>query len=234
MRIRHKPHARAELSAWPCFVADPDSHRGKWASAFGCPQQPLHVELGCGKGGFISEKAVLLPEINFAGFDIKNEMLLVAKHTIEAKFEKIGKNPDNVRISTKNIEFIRDVFSPEDHVERIYINFCNPWYKSGHAKHRLTHPRQLVQYRMFLPVGGQIWFKTDDMPLFKDSLRYFAMAGFAVDRQTEDLHNTYGFENIPTEHEAMFSEMGIPIKACIATVLPATIDFSSLSHLKTI
>ena len=102
-------------------------------------------------------------------------------------------------------------------MERIYINFCNPWsQKAKHRKRRLTHPRQLEQYKTFLAPGGEIWFKTDDDSLFADSVHYFEECGFSIRYQTLDLHHS-GFEgNIPTEHEAMFSEQGIPIKFLIA------------------
>ena len=102
-------------------------------------------------------------------------------------------------------------------MERIYINFCNPWNKkSGHKKHRLTHPRQLVQYRDFLSENGEICFKCDDDDLFEDTLQYLPEAGFEITWMTRDLHAEEPAWNIRTEHEAMFTEMGIPTKALMA------------------
>ncbi len=104
----------------------------------------------------------------------------------------------------------------EDYAERIYINFCNPWPRGKHKKRRLTHTRQLIQYRDFLVDGGEIHFKTDDDELFEESLEYFAESGFEIVYITRDLHNS-GYEpNLMTEHEKMFSDEGIKIKFLIA------------------
>ncbi len=109
----------------------------------------------------------------------------------------------------------------QDTVSRIYINFCNPWSKNaGSNKHRLTHPRQLIQYRTFLEDGAEIYFKTDDDDLFRDSLNYFPAAGFEIEWKTFDLHENEPEWNIRTEHEGMFTEQGIKIKALIARKLP--------------
>ena len=134
---------------------------------------------------------------------------------------KKGIPADNVRIASLDIERMRLVFAPEDTVQRIYINFCNPWSKNaGSNKHRLTHPRQLLQYRMLMPEGAEIYFKTDDDDLFRDSLGYFPAAGFEITWQTYDLHKDEPDWNIRTEHGGMFTEQGIPIKALIARKLP--------------
>ena len=102
-------------------------------------------------------------------------------------------------------------------VDRIYINFCNPWPKGKHKKRRLTHPRQLESYKTFLASDGLIYFKTDDDELFEESLEYFETSGFEIVKKTYDLHNDMIFEeNVVTEHEKMFSEEGIKIKALIA------------------
>ena len=104
-----------------------------------------------------------------------------------------------------------------DNVQRIYINFCNPWPKGKHRKKRLTHTRQLEKYKQFLADNGEIYFKTDDEDLFNSSLTYFEECGFEIQAKTYDLHNEPIFEtNIVTEHEKMFSEQGIKIKALIA------------------
>ena len=114
-------------------------------------------------------------------------------------------------------ERIKGVLTAQDTVSRIYINFCNPWSKNaGSNKHRLTHPRQLLQYRQLMDEGAEIWFKTDDDDLFRDSLSYFPAAGFEITWQTFDLHKNEPDWNLRTEHEGMFSEQGIPIKALIA------------------
>ena len=109
------------------------------------------------------------------------------------------------------------ILGEQDNIKRIYINFCNPWPKGKHRKKRLTHTRQLEKYKTFLAPNGEIYFKTDDDDLFNSSLGYFEEAGFEIIKKTYDLHAEPIWENnIETEHEKMFSEQGIKIKALIA------------------
>ena len=183
MRMRRKPWARPELDASEVYIKNPHDYYEKWQSAFD-KEQPLCMELGCGKGGFISQKAFMHPEKNWIAFDIERIPLVV---------------------------------SPKDTIEEIYINFCNPWPKDRHKKRRLTHTRQLENYKTFLKDGGKIFFKTDDDELFTESLDYFARAGFTVDFITYDMAENPLPENIVTEHEKMFTEQGIKIKGLIAT-----------------
>ena len=143
----------------------------------------------------------------------------LAQITARGGSQSVGKAlpADNVKIASLDIERLGNAFTPEDRVSRIYINFCNPWSKNaGSNKHRLTHPRQLLQYRQLMDEGAEIWFKTDDDDLFRDSLSYFPAAGFEITWQTFDLHKNEPDWNLRTEHEGMFSEQGIPIKALIA------------------
>lgn len=219
MRIRRKPWARPELTAWENCIDAPEENRGKWHSAFN-NDRPLMIELGCGKGGFISKLAVANPDINYIAVDIKSEMLGLAMRNIKREYAEAGRSIDNVLIFSQEIMLIDKVFSSEDVCERIYINFCNPWPKTHDHKKRLTHNHQLMQYREFLRDGGEIWFKTDNDDLFLSSKRYFGECGFELTYVTEDLHNS-GFEgSLSTEHEKMFSEQGIPIKFLIAKKIP--------------
>lgn len=234
MRMRFKPYARPELAAWPCFIDQPKAQKGNWSSIFAKPEKPLRLELGCGKGGFIASLALAQPSFNHIGVDLKSEVLVVAKRTIEKSFAAQNRPVDNVVITAQNIEAIEQLFAPPDSVDRIYINFCNPWYKSGHTKHRLTHPRQLIQYRQFLRDEGQIYFKTDDTPLFEDSLRYFELAGFAVEWLTRDLHANEPEWNIRTEHEAMFSQQEISIKGCIVTKKAVSLNKSDFLRMRNV
>ena len=174
------------------------------------------IELGCGKGGFISKLAVAHPDINFIAVDIKSEMLGLAMRNIKREYAAAEREVDNVYIFSQEIMLINKVFSAEDMCDRIYINFCNPWPKTHNHKKRLTHNNQLMQYREFLKDGGEIRFKTDNDDLFLSSKRYFTECGFEL---TKDLHNTGFTDNIETEHEKMFSEQGIPIKFLIAKKL---------------
>ena len=181
----------------------------------------------------MAQKAVSNPDINFIAVDIKSDILGLTKRNIEKSYEEAGKETDNVRIFAYDIERILQVFDSNDVMDRIYINFCNPWNKkANHKKHRLTHTRQLLLYRPFLADGAEIWFKCDDDDLFKDTLRYMAEAGFEVTWQTRDLHADEPSWNIRTEHEQMFTEMGIPTKALIArkTSLPENAPAPCIPH----
>lgn len=215
MRIRHKPWAKPELESCSFYVAQPQKQIGHWRELFDEPDKPLYVELGCGKGGFISQAAPAHPEVNFIAMDIKNEMLVLAKRKLEEAFKAKGTVPDgNVRIAIQNIERLELAWNENDRADRIYINFCNPWPKKKHKKRRLTHTRQLMNYKKFL--RGELWFKTDDDELFEESFEYFEEAGFRIKYKTFDLHAESPYENFVTEHENMFTEEGKKIKFLIA------------------
>ena len=216
MRMRFKPYAGPELAACSFHVNEPREMRGSWHTAF-ARTQPLQVEMGCGKGGFLAQLALQHPQINYVGIDMTEKVLITAKRKIEAAYAAAQLPVDNVKILTHDIERIESMLSPADTVQRIYINFCNPWnIKAHHKKHRLTHPRQLVHYRTFLAPEGEIYFKCDDAGLFEDSVAYFTEAGFEITWLTRDLHANEPAWNIRTEHEEMFSREGIAIKALIA------------------
>ena len=234
MRIRHKPYARTELAAWPRHINDPAAQKNHWRDVFTHPAQPLFLELGCGKGSFLAKQALQAPQHNFLGIDLKSEMLIVGKRYIEHAFTEAGRDMGNIALAPFDIERADLIFGAADCIERIYINFCNPWYKSGHSKHRLTHPRQLIQYRHFLRPDGELYFKTDDIPLYNDSLRYFEMCGFSLQWESRDLHREEPLWNIRTEHEEMFSAKGKPIHACIVQMVPAKLDEAVFSRLKDI
>ena len=212
MRIRHKPWARPELEQSPLYVPAPALFRGKWNSVFPSSKS-LRLELGCGKGAFLAEMAARYPDIGFLGIDIKSEMLVLAKRKIE---EKDLHAKEHVRIFSQDIERIDSVFSIEDQIERIYINFCPPWPKRQDRKHRLTHPKQLEKYKAFLKPDGEIWFKTDDASLFEDSIAYFEQSGYIIRYRTKDLRISGFDNNIETEHEIMFKKEGKPIQFLIA------------------
>ena len=213
MRIRFKPWARPELEASKFYIDNPEDYKGKWNSLFK-EKKPLHIELGCGKGSFISKLAVNHPENNYIAIDLVDAMLGLAKRNIEAVYGEAKREVDNVYLTRYDIERVLNIFDKEDNIERIYINFCNPWPRGKHHKKRLTHTRQLEKYREFLKDGGEIFFKTDDDALFTDSLTYFESCGFRILDKTYDLESRPDFwNNIMTEHEKMFMEQGIKIKA---------------------
>ena len=217
MRIRYKPWARAELEASKFYVDNPEALRGKWKSFFKDPNLPLHLELGCGKGQFISNLAVKNQNINYIAIDLVDAMLGLAKRNIEEVYKENDLETSNIVLTRFDIERILLILSKEDNIERIYINFCNPWPKGKHRKKRLTHTRQLEKYKQFLADNGEVYFKTDDDDLFECSLNYLKEAGFEIIKKSHDLHSDSDFwDNIETEHEKMFSEQNIKIKALIA------------------
>lgn len=215
MRIRRKVWARPELETCKFFLKEPTQNLNKWNHYFK-NNAPIYLELGCGKGTFIAELANKNKQINFIGIDLKSDMLGLTKRNIEKIYYENKQEINNVVLVAYDIERIGDVIGEQDEIDRIYINFCNPWPKPRHKKKRLTYTRQLENYKRFLKKGGKIYFKTDDEGLFQDSLKYFQETGFKIIFQTFDLHKEKGKDNIITEHEKMFSEQGIKIKALIA------------------
>lgn len=215
MRIRRKPWAKKELAVCDYYIEDPTQYKENWKNKF-INKQPLHLELGCGKGGFIAKKGILNPNINYLAVDIKSDMLGVGRRNISKLYKKEKTDIKNIKLLCHDIERIHLIFSKKDTINRIYINFCNPWPKPRHKKRRLTHPKQLIKYKEFLSDNGEIHFKTDDDELFNDSLNYFKESGFIEKYVTYDLHNSSYSYNIQTEHEKHFSEKGIKIKFCIA------------------
>ena len=216
MRIRFKPWARGELEASKFYIDNPEEYKGKWRELF-TKDKPLHIELGCGKGGFISQIAVYNPDINYIAIDLVDAMLGLAKRKVEEKYKMANREIDNIYLTRYDIERINNILSKEDRVERIYINFCNPWPRGKHRKKRLTHTRQLEKYKEFLVDGGMVFFKTDDEGLFSDSINYLNEAGYKIEKLTYDLESEVDFwDNIETEHEKMFKEQEIKIKALIA------------------
>ncbi|MBS6252068.1 MAG: tRNA (guanosine(46)-N7)-methyltransferase TrmB [Clostridia bacterium] len=216
MRIRFKKWARPELEASKFYIDNPEELKGKWKEKFE-NNNPIHLELGCGKGQFISRLAVENQNINYIAIDLVDAMLGLAKRNVEKGYNERNIEPNNILLTRFDIERIGLILDKKDNIERIYINFCNPWPKGKHRKKRLTHSRQLEKYKEFLKEGGEIFFKTDDDDLFNSSLIYFEESGFEIMKKTYDLHSDGIFEkNIETEHEKMFSEQGIKIKALIA------------------
>ena len=220
MRIRYKKWARPELEASKFYEDEPEKWKGKWKEHFKNPDLPFMIELGCGKGQFISKLALENQNVNYLAIDLIDAMLGLAKRNIEQSYKEENIEPENVLITRFDIERINLILDKVDNVERIYINFCNPWPRGKHHKKRLTHTRQLEKYKEFLKDNAEIYFKTDDDDLFNSSLIYFEEAGFEIIKKTYDLHQEPIFEkNIETEHEKMFSEQGIKIKALIAKMV---------------
>lgn len=212
MRIRNKPWAKEELLASPFYVQKPEEYKGRWKDFFNNENKHTYVELGCGKGFFVKKSAKQNPAINYIAIDLIDAILGMANRNIIEEFE--NKEVSNLALTRYDVEEINNIFDEKDKIERIYINFCNPWPKPRHKKRRLTHTRQLEKYKQFLTSNGEIYFKTDDDELFKESLEYFKEAGFEEIKITYNLNEEPTFwENIETEHEIKFKKEGIKIKA---------------------
>lgn len=218
MRIRFKAWARPELEESYFYENNPEKYIGNWKEKFKNKENPIHIELGCGKGNFIANLAIKNQNTNYIAIDLIDAMLGLAKRRVEEKYSNENKKVENLILVRYDIERINNILNKDDKIERIYINFCNPWPKAKHKKKRLTHTKQLEHYKEFLTDNGKIFFKTDDDNLFNESIKYFEDSGFKILKKTYDLHNEDIFdgENIETEHEKMFSEEGIKIKALIA------------------
>lgn len=214
MRLRRKPWIDEAIHEFDDFVSARDQElgeekKGAWDEVFG-RKAPLYAELGTGKGDFISQLAELHPEINYIGIEAQQDVLYSAAKKVREKGLK------NVRLLVFDINNIENIFAPGE-VDRFYVNFCDPWPKARHAKRRLTHVNFLEKYRRLLKKGGELFFKTDNRPLFDFSLEQFAEAGLQVEDVSFDLHAENRPDNIMTEYERKFSGFGEKINRCEVT-----------------
>ena len=185
------------------WIQEPEKFRGHWKAVFG-NDNPIHIEIGCGKGSFIVGMAKMYPDINFVAVEKVEDVIVMAME--KAVAAELG----NVRFTDMDAERIEDFFEYGE-AERIYLNFSDPWKKNKQAKRRLTHKNFLDRYKKILTPGSEIWFKTDNRPLFEFSLNSFCAEDFKLSNITLDLHNS-GFEgNVMTEYETRFVELGQPI-----------------------
>ena len=207
MRMRRKRQLTSRIDRCAhLLVKEPDTLRGRWSEALGFSE--LHVELGCGKGRFTLETAKREPEILLIGLEKISNVLVVALERAEQE----GLN--NVRYLNRLADYLTDYFA-KDEVSRIYINFCDPWPANRHKKRRLTGQPFLELYKHVLRPGGEINFKTDDLPLFEFSLSEFEHCGFSLSDVTYNLHE-HGPVGVMTDYEVKFHELGMPIYRCVA------------------
>lgn len=201
MRLRNIPGARDVIAESEYTVKNPEEYKGKWSDFFG-NDRPIHVEIGTGKGQFIIELARRNPEINYIGIEKFSSVLIRA---LEKQGEEQLPNLIFIRFDAEEIE---NIFA-ENEVDRIYLNFSDPWPKDRHAKRRLTSTRFLARYNNFLKPEGRVEFKTDNNDLFDFSLEQAEIAGWQVSDVTRDLHHSPFMEgNIMTEYEERFSAKG--------------------------
>ncbi|CAM3397271.1 MULTISPECIES: tRNA (guanosine(46)-N7)-methyltransferase TrmB [Saccharibacillus] len=215
MRLRGRKGIRENLEAQPeLVVLEPEQYKGRWAELFG-NDRPIYVELGMGKGRFISGTSVRNPEANFIGIDMYDELVRRASEKARAAWSELGhETPPSLMLARANVEKLEDIFAPGE-LERIYLNFSDPWPKKKHARRRLTHPRFLEMYKRVLNTDGQIHFKTDSETLFEFSLNSFADSGLQMTNISLNLHRDgINEEHVMTEYEHKFMGKGMNIHRC--------------------
>ncbi len=200
MRMRLKKNLDQRLEAASAVTLEnPQANKGKWNEYFG-NNNPIYIEVGCGKGRFIMEHAKQNPDINYIAFErYKNVLIIPMEKVMEDKL------PNLLFLST-DAALLPELFAPEE-VARIYLNFSDPWPPNRQAKRRLTHKNFLNLYRQIMSKECRIEFKTDNQKLFEFSVMEFANEGFILSNLSLDLHKT-DLPNIQTEYEQKFAEMG--------------------------
>lgn len=206
MRTRFKPWASDLMKAHPeILIPNPEQQKGKWQEVFG-NNNPLHIEAGTGKGRFIIGMAKQNPSINYIGIELFDSVIVSA---LETMLEEEGGIP-NLRLLRVNAKDLTEFFEKGE-VDRLYLNFSDPWPKKRHAKRRLTHDTFLKLYESVLPENGEIHFKTDNRGLFEYSLTSVSEYGMLLKYVSLDLHAGEPEWNIMTEYEEKFSKKGQPI-----------------------
>ncbi len=199
MRMRRKKNGAARLAACEEFIFPPDIKDP--AEAFG-NADPVHLEIGCGKGDFVCGMAEANPDVNFIAIERISDVLMLAAEKAKTKDLK------NVKLAVMNAAVLNEKFAPGS-ISRIYLNFSDPWPKKGYAKRRLTYRAFLDIYKQILTDDGSIFLKTDDENLFDFSIEELTLSGFEITDMTRDLHaSEYAKDNIMTEYERNFTEMG--------------------------
>lgn len=210
MRMRKKPNLipRMERCA-RVWITDPEKYQGHWRELM--PEaKALHVELGCGKGRFTAETAANMPDTLFIAVERVPDAMVIAMERVCAQ------ELHNVFFVDGDVAQVTSFFASSE-VDRIYINFCDPWPGSRHAKRRLTHPNFLQLYRQVLTEKGEIHFKTDNRDLFEWSLLQFPQASFSLQAVTRNLHAN-GICGVMTDYEEKFHQLGMPINRCEAVM----------------
>ncbi|MDD3218250.1 MAG: tRNA (guanosine(46)-N7)-methyltransferase TrmB [Lachnospiraceae bacterium] len=213
MRLRNIPQAKDVIANSPFVVQEPKETKGKWNLVFG-NENPVHIEVGMGKGRFIMDMARLNPDINYVGIERYDSVLLRAVQKRETyNMEEIP----NLRFICMDARELAEVFEKGE-VGKIYLNFSDPWPKDRHAKRRLTSRQFLACYDQILALDGTVEFKTDNRTLFDFSLEEIPEAGWVLVDSTFDLHHDERLNegNVMTEYEEKFSTMGNPIHKLIA------------------
>ncbi len=201
MRVRKRKGAEEHLANHPQYVIlEPEAAKGKWRELFG-NDNPIHIEVGSGKGAFITGMAQQNPDINYIGIDIQLSVLSYALDKV------LTSGAENVKLLRVDGSSLTNYFE-DGEVDMMYLNFSDPWPKSRHEKRRLTYKTFLDTYKQILPENGEIHFKTDNRGLFEYSLASFSQYGMVINKVWLDLHASDYEGNVMTEYERKFSEKG--------------------------
>ena len=201
MRVRKRKGAEEHLANHPQYVIlEPEAAKGKWHELFG-NDNPIHIEVGSGKGAFITGMAQQNPDINYIGIDIQLSVLSYALDKV------LASGAENVKLLRVDGSALNNYFE-DGEVDMMYLNFSDPWPKSRHEKRRLTYKTFLDTYKQILPENGEIHFKTDNRGLFEYSLSSFSQYGMVLNKVWLDLHASDYEGNVMTEYERKFSEKG--------------------------
>ena len=201
MRLRNKPWAKDKIQSHPQFVVpNPEEYKGRWNELFG-NDNPLHIEVGSGKGRFITGMAAANPEINYIGIEVFESVIVYALNNV------IEADLPNVKLLQVNAVDLQNYFAKGD-VSRVYLNFSDPWPKTRHEKRRLTYSSFLNIYENILPEKGEIHFKTDNRGLFQYSLTSMSQYGMILKDVNLHLHDSQPEDNVMTEYEEKFSNKG--------------------------
>ena len=212
MRMRKKKNLIPRMERCEAqLIREPEAYRGRWRDLMPSARE-VRLELGCGKGRFTAETAAAESDVLLIAVEMVPDAMVVAMERC------VGAGLTNAYFVDANASRLPDFFAPGE-IDRIYINFCDPWPGKRHAKRRLTHENFLRLYRQVLKDGGEIWFKTDNQPLFEFSVEEFPRFGFTLSEVTRDLHAN-GVVGVMTDYEAKFHEQGQPINRLVATMVP--------------
>lgn len=216
MRLRNVKGSREAIADSIYTIKNPSEMKGRWNTYFK-NDNPVHIEVGMGKGRFITDLAIKNPDINYIGIEKYSSVLIRAIEKLEALNDTAEQPVKNLVFIRMNAEEICDVFDKNE-VDRIYLNFSDPWPKDRHAKRRLTSKEFFSRYDKILIPQGRVEFKTDNKDLFDFSLEEIPLAGWKIVEHTFDLHHNEKMNegNIMTEYEERFSSMGNPICKLIA------------------
>ena len=209
MRMRKKPNLLPRMERCANFlIAEPAAHKGHWIDLKPNAKE-IWLEIGCGKGRFTAQTAAANPDILYIAIERVPDAMIIAME----RCREMGLN--NVFFVDGDAVLLRDYFAV-DELDRLFINFCDPWPSNKHAKRRLTHVGFLILYRGILKPGGQIHFKTDNHDLYEYSLFQFPKAGYELSEVTRNLHE-HGICGIMTDYEEKFHNLGTPINRCVGT-----------------